>query len=60
LQRHSISEVFSIASQAPLQYFFVVTQKQTRCSQFFPSVAMENLLEKLMLKMIGRHASIPN
>jgi len=36
-----MSEVFSIASQASLQYFFVVLQEQTGCAHFFASVAIE-------------------
>jgi hypothetical protein len=36
-----MSGLFSIASQASLQYFFVVVQEQTGCAHFFASVAIE-------------------
>jgi len=37
-----MSDVFSIASHASLQYLLVVMQEQTGCSHFFPLLAIES------------------
>jgi hypothetical protein len=37
-----MSDVFSIASQASLQYLLVVMQEHTGCSHFFPSLAIHS------------------
>jgi hypothetical protein len=37
-----MSDVFSIASQASLQYLLAVMQEHTGCSHFFPSLAINS------------------
>jgi hypothetical protein len=59
-----MSDLFSIASQASLQYFLVVMQEHTGCSHFFPSLAIKsssNFISRRELKRkLSDRAFSPN